>query len=220
MVYSYLYRVATYRRTRLKPAVAATLFLLMLGCTKTPHEQPYTTISTPSALPAGPVALIISDSTTETIREMTRYHNHFKNSWTAQLYTRAIRQAYVETSDPNLSLAGVTQRLEKRFTEVQVYPSLKEASHSGFPLIAKLDTAIRLINNRSSEPASHLALDFYTPDGRYLGTVESTRYRTLTPLWAKSKREDEIVADIRQQGEVQQEALALLEQRLNSIPTE
>ncbi|MCK9798075.1 hypothetical protein M1B34_10130 [Pseudomonas sp. MAFF 302030] len=100
------------------------------------------------------------------------------------------------------------------------YQSIEQASRSDSPLIAKLDMKTRLINNRSSEPESSLSLEFHTPDGHYLGTVESNIKRSLTPLWTNNKREQEIIAEIRQQGEIQQQALELLDQRLSKIPTE
>lgn len=205
----------------LKPTLAATLLLIVAGCAKIqPHEDIHSNTSAPIELPAGPVALVVSESAAETIRDLTTYHDHFKNGWVARLYTHAIRQAYVETSAPDLSLAGVTLILKKRFSEVHNYQSLEEASHSGLPLIATLGMKIQLINNRSSEPASHLSLDFYTPDKRYLGTVESSTRRVLTPLWTHNKREPEIVAQIRQQEAVQRQSLESLEQRLSNISVE
>lgn len=205
----------------LKPMLTAALLLIVAGCARTQsYEDTYNTASAPSKLPSGPIALVMSDSATETIRELTTYHDHFKKGWAAHLYTQAIRQAYVETSDPDLSLAGVTLILKKRFGEVYNFQTFEDASRSGLPLVVKLDMKIRLINNRSSEPASRLSLGFYTPDQRHLGTVKSSTWRVLTPLWAHNKRELEIVADIRQQEVIQRQSLELLEQRLMHIPME
>ncbi|WP_159994890.1 MULTISPECIES: hypothetical protein [unclassified Pseudomonas] len=205
----------------LKPMLSAILFLVISGCAKTQHhEETGNKFSTPTKLPSSPIALIISDSATETIKQLITYNNHYKNSWTARFYMDSIRQAYVETSDPALSLNGVTQSLKKRFGEVRNNQSIEQASRNNSPLIAILDIKTRLINNRSSEPESFLSLEFYTPDGHYLGTVESNIKLSLTPLWTNNKRAQEIVAEIRQQGEIQQQALELLDQRLSKIPTE
>ena len=205
----------------LKPMLSAILFLVISGCAKTQHyEETDHKSSPPTKLPHGPIALIISDSATETIRQLSTYNNHYKNSWTARFYMDSIRQAYVETSDPALSLNGVTRALKKRFGEVHNYQSIEQASRSDSPLIAKLDIKTRLINNRASEPESFLSLEFYTPGGHYLGTVDSNIKRSLTPLWTNNKREQEIVAEIRQQREIQQQALEVLDQRLSKIPTE
>lgn len=201
--------------------LSAILFLIISGCAKTPdYEEADHKFSPLAKLPPGPIALIISDSATEMIKQLSTYNNHYRNSWTAHFYMDSIRQAYVETSDPALSLNGVTRLLKKRFGEVRNYQSIEQASRSDSPLIAKLDMKTRLINNRSSEPESSLSLEFYTPDGHYLGTVQSNIKRSLTPLWTNNKREQEIVADIRQQGEIQQQALESLDQRLSKIPTE
>ena len=205
----------------LKPMLSAILFLIISGCAKTPdYEEADHKFSPLAKLPPGPIALIISDSATEMIKQLSTYNNHYRNSWTAHFYMDSIRQAYVETSDPALSLNGVTRLLKKRFGEVRNYQSIEQASRSDSPLIAKLDMKTRLINNRSSEPESSLSLEFHTPDGHYLGTVQSNIKRSLTPLWTNNKREQEIVADIRQQGEIQQQALESLDQRLSKIPTE
>lgn len=202
-----------------KPTLALALFLVMTGCVKTqPHESAYNDSLLPTQLPVGPVALIMSDSAIKAVRKMTHYNNYFKNSWAARVYVDAIREAYIATSDPDASSTGVTRILEKRFHEVRHFHSFEKASHSNVPLIAKLDISIELINNRSSQPASHLSLAFYTSDGTYLGTIASSANRILTPLWTNTKGEHEIVADIQQQGAVQRQALELLEQRLADIP--
>lgn len=195
-------------------------FRLHNNTTTQHHEHFHNRSSIPIKLPTGPIALIISDSATETIKDLTTYNNYYKNSWTARLYIDSIRQTYVETSDPALSLTGVKKILKKRFNEVHNYQSFEDASHSDSPLIAKLGMKTRLINNRSSDPESFLSLEFYAPDGRYLGTVTSSIRRVLTPLWTNNKREYEIVAEIRQQGEIQRQVLELLDQRLTKIPAE
>ncbi|MCK9798074.1 hypothetical protein M1B34_10125 [Pseudomonas sp. MAFF 302030] len=98
----------------LKPMLSVILFLIISGCAKTrDYEEADHKFSPLAKLPPGPIALIISDSATETIKQLSTYNNHYKNSWTARFYMDSIRQAYVETSDPALSLNGVTRLLKK-----------------------------------------------------------------------------------------------------------
>lgn len=206
---------------RLKSLFVTLLFLLLSGCATSKFgDDARTETRPPSSLPAGPVALVISASATETVQALEAYNRYYKSGLTAGLYANSIRQAYVDTSDPELSIAAVTQMLEARLGNVQRFQSLEDASRSGFKLVAKLDMQTRLINNRSSEPASYLSLEFYTADHQYLGAVKSSSRRTLTPVWTGYKREKEIVSDIRQQGEIQAQALELLRQRLARVPVD
>lgn len=205
---------------KLKASVLTILLALISGCAVDKFDSNNRAGTTvPASLPSGPVALMLSDSAIETAKELEDYNSHYKEGLTAGLYVRSIREAYVETSDHERSVAEVTRMLEARFGKVQRVQSLEEASRSGFKLVAKLDMRTRLINNRSSDPASYLSLDFYTAGQQYLGTLQSMSRRTLTPVWTGYKREKEIVSDIRQQGEIQAQALELLGKKLASIPT-
>lgn len=207
--------------SHLKILVTTIVVLLVSGCASDKFGSTTRDETTaPTSLPAGPVALIISAATAETVQALENYNRYYKSGFTAGLYASSIRQAYVDTSDPELSVATVTQMLEARFGKVQRFSSFEQASRSGFKLIAKLDMQTRLINNRASDPASYLALDFYRADQRHLGTVKSSSRRTLTPVWTGYKREKEIVSDIRQQGEIQAHALELLRQKLARVPVE
>ncbi|QQN24456.1 hypothetical protein ACKUFS_08745 [Pseudomonas cannabina] len=172
----------------------------------------------PVSLPKGPVALVLSDSATETAKELDIYNRRYKSGMIGGLYMDSIRQAYVDTSDPELGIAGVTRMLKAKFGKVERFKSVEEASHGDIKLIVKLDMQTRLINDRSSDPASYLSLEFSDVNQQYLGKLESMSRRTLTPVWTGHKREKEIVSDIRQQGEIQAHALELLEQKLSDVP--
>lgn len=202
-------------------SVIAIFLALISGCAVDNFDSDIQAGATvPASLPNGPVALMMSESAIETVKELEAYNRHYKSGLTADLYVSSIREAYVETSDPELGVAEVARMLEARFGKVQRVQSLEEASRAGFKLVVKLDMQTRLINNRSSDPASFVSLEFYNASQQYLGTVKSMSRRTLTPVWAGYKREKEIVSDVRQQGEIQAQALKLLEQKLASVPEE
>lgn len=205
----------------LKVSAAAITLMIVIGCSsKHITENHYDQVGVPAGLPAGPVALIITGSVIETIEELGAYNRYYKEALTARLYTENIRRAYVETSQPHFSVEGVTRVLEGRFGEVRSFQSSDDAARSGFPLIATLSMKTQLIDGRGSEPTSSLSLAFQKSNGRHLGTIHGTAAFALAPLWPRNKRESEIVAEIRQQGEVQRQALELLEQRLKEIPAE
>lgn len=205
----------------LKVSAAAITLMIVIGCSsKHITENHYDQVEVPAGLPAGPVALIITGSVIATIEELGAYNRYYKEALTARLYTENIRRAYVETSQPHFSVEGVTRVLEGRFGEVRSFQSSDDAARSGFPLIATLSMKTQLIDGRGSEPTSSLSLAFQKSNGRHLGTIHGTAAFALAPLWPRNKRESEIVAEIRQQGEVQRQALELLEQRLKEIPAE
>lgn len=205
----------------LKISAAAITLMIVIGCSsKHITENHYDQVEVPAGLPAGPVALIITGSVIETIEELGAYNRYYKEALTARLYTENIRRAYVETSLPHFSVEGVTRVLEGRFGEVRSFQSSDDAARSGFPLIATLSMKTQLSDGRGSEPTSSLSLAFQKSNGRHLGTIHGTAAFALAPLWPRNKRESEIVAEIRQQGEVQRQALELLEQRLKEIPAE
>lgn len=178
--------------------------VMLLGCTTEKNGGNIEAVRTnPVSLPAGPVALIVSTTANETVKELESYNLRWSSGFAANLYTKAIRKAYIETSDPYLSVGAVVRMLENRFGSVQRFQSFDEASHNGYKLVANLDMRTQLMSERSSQLASYLSLEFYTIDHLSLGVVESIVSRTLSPVWAGAKREDEIISDIRQQGEVQ-----------------
>ncbi|KPW71437.1 MULTISPECIES: hypothetical protein [Pseudomonas syringae group] len=205
----------------LKNIGIAVFLILISGCaTDKFGDNTLADTTAPASLPKGPIALVMSPSATETAQELDAYNRRYTSGLIGSLYIESIRRAYVETSDPELSVAAVTRMLEARLGKVQRFQSFEEASRSGNKLVVELDMQARLINDRSSQPASYLALEYYTADHQYLGTVKSIIRRTLTPVWTGYKREKEIVSDIRQQGEVQAQAIELLRQKLAGVPVE
>lgn len=203
----------------LKVVFATSILLFLSGCATGGFGENFLAESIePVSLPKGSVALIMSEASTKTLKELETYNRHYKSGLTAGIYMNSIRQAYVDTSDPEFSVTEVTRMLEARIGKVKRFHTFEEAARSGIKLIVKLDMQTRLINDRSSDPASYLSLEFYAPDRQYLGAVKSMSRRTLTPVWTGYKREKEIVSDIRQQGEIQAHALDLLEQKLARVP--
>ncbi|KPX67817.1 hypothetical protein [Pseudomonas syringae group genomosp. 3] len=197
------------------------LMLLISGCASEKFGDDNSHKKTaPSSLPKGPVALVLGDSATETAKELSAYNRRYKSGVTGDLYMDSIRQAYVDTSDPEFSIAEVIRMLDAKFGKVERFQTVDEAAHGGSKLIVKLDMHTRLINDRSSDPASYLSLEFSNLNHQYLGTLESMSRRTLTPVWTGYKREKEIVSDIRQQGEIQAHALELLERKLSDVTLE
>ncbi len=171
---------------------------MLSGCTTEKNSENIEGVrKNPVSLPAGPVALIVSITANETVKELESYNLRWSSGFAANLYTKAIRKAYIETSDPYLSVEAVVRMLETRFGSVQRFQSFDEASHNGYKLIASLDMRAQLMGERSSQLASYLSPEFYTTDHLSLGVVENSASRTLSPVSAVAKREDEIVSDIR-----------------------
>lgn len=217
---------ARYFPTAYSNLVVTTLLLSLAlsGCAVSPPRVDFNATppmsSAPHTLPDGPVALVLSAQTEQTQRDMAAYQNYYRHGRLSWLYAKAIRTAYIETSDPGFSAQNVEQIMTQRFDGLQKMQSLSRAKASGLPLIVVLDVQTKLINNRSSEPASALTLFFYDTDLKPLGTLTALSQRDLSPMWAGSKHRSEIVSDIREQGEVQAMALQSLQEQLAAVPSQ
>ncbi|WP_330214458.1 hypothetical protein [Pseudomonas sp. AM8] len=194
-------------------------FCVVLGCSAgIVGDHKRTDATAPVNLPAGPVAIIISDSATETAQEIITYNRYYNTGSSANLYSNFLREAYLDASAPKSGVAAITELLEARLGKVHQFKSFEEASRNGFKLIVKLDMQSQLVSTRFSQPSAYVSLKFYSADDQYLGTLESDSRRTATPMWTGHIREKEILSNIPKHSEVQVQALELLRQKLDLVP--
>lgn len=133
------------------------------------------------------------------------------------LLVQSIHDAYVSTSNPDMTVDGVKASLQRQFGSVTVYPDMQSLKAAKPDVIAVVDTRSQLITSRSSDIEADVRAQFYDRNLNYIGTAQGHDAKTLSPVWADYKRSEEIVADINEQARVQVRALQKFDQSLDVL---
>jgi hypothetical protein len=214
------------------PLITLTVAVLLVGCSIPTAPRTAASLDTLFTEPVGRssaarvsngsnVSLgIIYSAGTQTNRDYLRHYQANAGTGFGQsLLVQSIHDAYVTTSSPDFAVDGVKASLQRQFGSVTVYPDMQSLKAAKPDVVAIVDTRSQLITSRSSDIEANVSADFYDAKLHYIGTARGYDARSLSPLWADFKRSEEIVADIRQQQDVQVRALQKFDQSLSNLLT-
>jgi len=214
------------------PLITLTVAVLLVGCSIPTAPRTAASLDTLFTEPVGrssaarvsngsDVSLgIVYSPGTQTNRDYLRHYQANAGTGFGQsLLVKSIHDAYVTTSSPDFAVDGVKASLQRQFGLVTVYPDMQSLKAAKPDVLAIVDTRSQLITSRSSDIEANVSADFYDAKFNYIGTARGYDARSLSPIWADFKRSEEIVADIRQQQEVQVRALQKFDQSLSNLLT-
>lgn len=163
------------------------------------------------------VGVIFTENTVANLAYMERYNATAQDGVVAKLTDSRISQAYVNSSDPELAINWFAESLEKRFATVDFYENLDDVLAARPDVIVLLDTRSKLITERSADVQASIVAEFFDSDFKFIGKAEGSDAKSMSPIWAHTKRAPEIAAEINQQRDVQVNALQKFDASLESL---
>lgn len=162
------------------------------------------------------VGVLYSENTLDNLQYLERYHDVAVNGAKDALDAR-IRDAFVDSSDPELAIDWLMSSLQQQFLSVTVYDSLDALVQAHPDVVAMLDTHNRLLTQRNSQFEARFAARFYDANLQYIGKAEGAVEKQLPSVWVHNKAAPEIAAGIEQQRDLQLSALKQFDDSLKAL---
>jgi hypothetical protein len=164
------------------------------------------------------VGVLYSDNTVENLQYLEQYHSVAVNGAKNALDTR-IRQAFVNSSDPDLAIDWLMGSLHHTFLSVTVYENLDALVQAHPDVVVMLDTHNQLLTQRNDRVEARFAARFYDANLQYIGKAEGAVEKQLPSVWVHDKTAPEIAAQIEQQRDLQLTALKQFDASLKALVT-
>ncbi|WP_236194709.1 ATPase [Pseudomonas glycinae] len=162
------------------------------------------------------VGVLYSENTLDNLQYLERYHDVAVNGAKDALDAR-IRDAFVDSSDPELAIDWLMSSLQQQFLSVTVYDSLDALVQAHPDVVVMLDTHNRLLTQRNSQVEARFAARFYDANLQYIGKAEGAVEKQLPSVWVHNKAAPEIAAGIEQQRDLQLSALKQFDDSLKAL---
>ncbi|WP_223487416.1 ATPase [Pseudomonas sp. A-RE-19] len=162
------------------------------------------------------VGVLFSENTLDNLQYLERYHDVALNVAKDALDGR-IRDAFVNSSDPELAIDWLMSSLQQQFLAVTVYNSLDELVQARPDVVVMLDTHNRLLTQRNSQVEARFAARFYDADLQYIGKAEGAVEKQMPSVWVHNQPAPEIAAQIEQQRDLQLSALKQFDNSLKAL---
>ncbi|MGB3122988.1 MAG: ATPase [Pseudomonas sp.] len=202
------------------------LMMLMLGTAvltnpaiaddlRTSHLLPLVG-SVDSLARAQSVGVLYSENTRDNLSYLERYHATALNGAKDDLDGR-IREAFVNSSDPELAIDWLMSSLQGTFLSVTVYSSLDELVQAHPDVVVMLDTHNQLLTQRNDVVEARFTARFYDADLQYIAKAQGSVRKQVASVWVHDKAAPEIAAQIEQQRDVQLDALKQFDASLKAL---
>ncbi|MDR9863325.1 ATPase [Pseudomonas baetica] len=162
------------------------------------------------------VGVLYSDNTLDNLQYLERYHDMAVNGAKDALDSR-IREAFVESSDPELAVDWLVSSLQQQFLSVTVYDSLDELVQAHPDVVVKLDTFNRLLTQRNDRVEARFTAHFYDANLQYIGKAEGAVEKQLLSVWVHNQAAPQIAAQIEKQRDLQLTALKQFDSSLKAL---
>ena len=202
------------------------LIMLMLGTTMLANPAIADDLRTGHLLPlvgsvdslqrAQSVGVLYSENTRDNLNYLERYHAMAMNGAKDALDGR-IREAFVNSSDPELAIDWLMNSLQGTFRSVTVYSSLDELVQAHPDVVVVLDTHNQLLTQRNDRVEARFVARFYDANLQYIAKAEGSVLKQVPSVWVLDKAAPEIAAQIEQQRDVQLDALKQFDVSLKAL---
>ncbi|KRP63511.1 hypothetical protein [Pseudomonas orientalis] len=162
------------------------------------------------------VGVLYSENTRDNLSYLERYHAMAVNGAKDALDGR-IREAFVNSSDPELAIDWLMNSLQGTFVSVTVYGSLDALVQAHPDVVVVLDTHNQLLTPRNDVVEARFTARFYDADLQYIAKAEGAVDKQVPSVWVHDKSAFEIAAQIEQQRDVQQDALKQFDASLKAL---
>lgn len=162
------------------------------------------------------VGVLYSDNTLDNLQYLARYHDMAANGAKGQL-DEQIRQAFVDSSDPDLAIDWLMTSLRHTFASVTRYDNLDTLLQAHPDVVVMLDTYNQLLTQRNDLVEARFVAKFYDLDLQYIAKAEGSMQMHLPSVWVHDKTAPQIAAQIGQQRDVQLNALKQFDASLKAL---
>ncbi|HCT07123.1 MULTISPECIES: ATPase [unclassified Pseudomonas] len=162
------------------------------------------------------VGVLYTENTLDNLSYLERYHTMALNGAKDALDGR-IRQAFVNSSDPELAIDWLMSSLQGTFLSVTVYSSLDELVQAHPDVVVMLDTHNQLLTQRNDQVEARFVARFYDANLQYIAKAEGSVRKQVPSVWVHDKAAPEIAAQIEQQRDVQLDALKQFDASLKAL---
>ncbi len=162
------------------------------------------------------VGVLLSDNTRDNLSYLERYHDMALHGAKDALDGR-IRQAFVNSSDPELAIDWLMSSLQGTFSSVTVYDSLDALVQARPDVVVMLDTHNQLLTQRNDVVEARFIARFYDANLQYIARAEGSVHKQVPSVWVRDKAAPEIAAQIEQQRDVQLDALKQFDVSLKAL---
>ncbi|MBW4793864.1 ATPase [Pseudomonas tolaasii] len=162
------------------------------------------------------VGVLYSENTRDNLDYLERYHAMALNGAKGDLDGR-IREAFVNSSDPELAIDWLMSSLQGTFLSVTVYSSLDELVQAHPDVVVMLDTHNQLLTQRNDMVEARFTARFYDADLQYIAKAQGSVRKQVSSVWVHDKAAPEIAAQIEQQRDVQLDALKQFDASLKAL---
>ena len=162
------------------------------------------------------VGVLLTDSTRDNLSYLERYHDMALNGAKGALDGR-IRQAFVNSSDPELAIDWLMSSLQGTFLSVTVYDNLDALVLAHPDVVVMLDTHNQLLTQRNDQVEARFIARFYDANLQYIAKAEGSVHKQVPSVWVHDQAAPEIAAQIEQQRDVQLDALKQFDASLKAL---
>lgn len=162
------------------------------------------------------VGVLLSDNTRDNLSYLERYHDMALNGAKDALDGR-IRQAFVNSSDPELAIDWLMNSLQGTFLSVTVYDNLDALMQANPDVVVMLDTHNQLLTQRNDQVEARFIARFYDANLQYIAKAEGAVHKQVPSVWVHDKAAPQIAAQIEQQRDVQLDALKQFDASLKAL---
>lgn len=181
------------------------------------HLLPITT-SVTSLQHTQSVGVLFTENTLDNLHYLERYHAVAVNGAKDALDGR-IRQAFVNSSDPELAIDWLMNSLQSEFVSVTVYDNLDALVQAHPDVVVMLDTHNQLLTQRNDLVEARFIARFYDANLQYIAMAQGSVEQQVPSVWVHDKTAPEIAAQIDQQRDVQLNALRQFDASLKALVT-
>ncbi|KAA0944816.1 ATPase [Pseudomonas sp. ANT_H14] len=164
------------------------------------------------------VGVLYSENTVDNLHYLERYHAMAVNGAKDALDGR-IRQAFVNSSDPELAIDWLMNSLQSTFLSVTAYDNLDALVQAHPDVVVMLDTYNQLLTPRNSQVQARFIARFYDANLQYIAKAEGSVEQQMPSVWVHDKAAPEIAMQIDQQRDVQLTALKQFDASLKALVT-
>jgi len=181
------------------------------------HLRPITSSQT-SLQHGQSVGVLYTENTVDNLHYLERYHDMAVNGAKDALDGQ-IRQAFVNSSDPELAIDWLMNSLQGAFVSVTVYDNLDSLVQAHPDVVVMLDTHNQLLTQRNSQVEARFVARFYDANLQYIAKAEGSVAQQMPSVWVHDKTASVIAAQIEQQRDVQLTALRQFDTSLKALVT-
>lgn len=162
------------------------------------------------------VGVLFSDNTLDNLEYLARYHAMAINGAKDQLDGQ-IRQAFIDSSDPDLAIDWLMTSLRHTFASVTRYDTLDALLQAHPDVVVMLDTYNQLLTQRNDLVEARFVAKFYDIHLQYIDKAWGSAQLHLPSVWVHDKTAPQIAAQIGQQRDVQLNALKQFDASLKAL---